>query len=114
MSEISSNLFPFKVNLSRGNRKKSGGLRFGENGGCSICTTHFFVRNCLTILAVKLETFHAQENWTAAEWNQVVFSNESRFNLSSDEIRVCVWRPRGERLNPAFALQRQLMVMTNS
>ncbi|GFU56449.1 transposable element Tcb2 transposase [Trichonephila clavipes] len=31
---------------------------------------------------------------------------ESSFNLSSDENRVRVWRPRGERLNPAFALQR--------
>ncbi|GFY14135.1 uncharacterized protein TNCV_3613241 [Trichonephila clavipes] len=25
---------------------------------------------------------------------------------SSDDNRVCVWRPRDERLNPAFALQR--------
>ncbi|GFU64656.1 uncharacterized protein TNCV_3578901 [Trichonephila clavipes] len=31
---------------------------------------------------------------------------ESKFNLSSDDNRVCVWRPHGERLNPAFALQR--------
>ncbi|GFX37289.1 transposable element Tcb2 transposase [Trichonephila clavipes] len=44
--------------------------------------------------------------WTAAEWNQVVFSDESRFNLSSDDNRVRVWRSRGEHLNPAFALQR--------
>ncbi|GFU89270.1 transposable element Tcb2 transposase [Trichonephila clavipes] len=36
----------------------------------------------------------------------VVFSDESRFYLSSDDNRVRVWRPRGERLNPAFALQR--------
>ncbi|GFT74017.1 transposable element Tcb2 transposase [Trichonephila clavipes] len=41
-----------------------------------------------------------------AEWNQVVFSDEFRFNLSSDDNRIRVWRPRGERLNPAFALQR--------
>ncbi|GFX24296.1 uncharacterized protein TNCV_420971 [Trichonephila clavipes] len=40
------------------------------------------------------------------EWNQVVFSDESRFNLCSGDNRVRVWRPRGERLNPAFALQR--------
>ncbi|GFT38951.1 transposable element Tcb2 transposase [Trichonephila clavipes] len=40
------------------------------------------------------------------EWNQVVFNDESRFNLSSDDNRVRVWRPRGERLNPTFALQR--------
>ncbi|GFW71943.1 uncharacterized protein TNCV_3221191 [Trichonephila clavipes] len=32
--------------------------------------------------------------------------DESRFNLSSDYNCVRVWRPRGERLNPAFALQR--------
>ncbi|GFW85283.1 hypothetical protein TNCV_3250201 [Trichonephila clavipes] len=31
----------------------------------------------------------------------------SRLNLSSDDNRVCVFRPRGERLNPPFALQRQ-------
>ncbi|GFV07192.1 transposable element Tcb2 transposase [Trichonephila clavipes] len=45
-------------------------------------------------------------NWTAAEWNHDVFSDESRFNLSSDDNRVRVWRLLGERLNPAFALQR--------
>ncbi|GFX37305.1 transposable element Tcb2 transposase [Trichonephila clavipes] len=33
-------------------------------------------------------------------------SDESRFNLSSDDNRVREWRPRGERLNPAFALQQ--------
>ncbi|GFW75205.1 transposable element Tcb1 transposase [Trichonephila clavipes] len=35
----------------------------------------------------------------------VVFSGTSKFNISSDDNRVRVWRPRGERLNPAFALQ---------
>ncbi|GFW76407.1 transposable element Tcb2 transposase [Trichonephila clavipes] len=33
-------------------------------------------------------------------------SDETRFNLSSDDNRVHVWRPHCERLNPAFALQR--------
>ncbi|GFV21831.1 transposable element Tcb2 transposase [Trichonephila clavipes] len=37
---------------------------------------------------------------------QVIFSDEFSFNLSSDDKRVHVWRPRSERLNPAFALQR--------
>ncbi|GFV79111.1 transposable element Tcb2 transposase [Trichonephila clavipes] len=55
---------------------------------------------------LRLEWCRARGNWTAAEWNQVVFSDESRFNLSSDDNRVRVWRPRVERLNPAFALQR--------
>ncbi|GFX93642.1 transposable element Tcb2 transposase [Trichonephila clavipes] len=31
-----------------------------------------------------------------------------RFNFCSDDNRVRVWRPRGERLNPAFALQRHI------
>ncbi|GFW94419.1 transposable element Tcb2 transposase [Trichonephila clavipes] len=56
--------------------------------------------------AIQAQWCRARGNWTAAEWNQVVFSDESRFNLSSDDNRVRVWRPRGERLNPAFALQR--------
>ncbi|GFW87717.1 transposable element Tcb2 transposase [Trichonephila clavipes] len=55
---------------------------------------------------LRLEYCHARENWTAAEWNQIVFSDESKFNLSSDDNRVRVWRSRGERFNPAFDLQR--------
>ncbi|GFX84936.1 transposable element Tcb2 transposase [Trichonephila clavipes] len=35
----------------------------------------------------------------------IMRSNESIFNLSSDNNRVRVWRPHGEHLNPAFALQ---------
>ncbi|GFS50101.1 transposable element Tcb2 transposase [Trichonephila clavipes] len=49
---------------------------------------------------------HSRGNWTAGEWNQVIFSDESRFNLSSDDNHVHVWKSHGERLNPAFALQR--------
>ncbi|GFW72077.1 uncharacterized protein TNCV_4789651 [Trichonephila clavipes] len=38
----------------------------------------------------------------------VVFSDESSSNHSSDDNRVRVWRPRGERFNSAFALQRHI------
>ncbi|GFV37311.1 transposable element Tcb2 transposase [Trichonephila clavipes] len=55
---------------------------------------------------LRLEWCHARGNWTAPEWNQVVISDESRSNLSSDDNRVRVWRPRGERLNAVFTLQR--------
>ncbi|GFY11250.1 transposable element Tcb2 transposase [Trichonephila clavipes] len=54
----------------------------------------------------RLEWCNARGIWIAAEWNQVVFNDEYRFNLSSDDNRVCVWRPRDERLNTEFALQR--------
>ncbi|GFV46659.1 transposable element Tcb2 transposase [Trichonephila clavipes] len=49
---------------------------------------------------------HARGNWTVQEWNQVTLSDESRFNLSSDDNRVRVWRPSGECIYPTFALQR--------
>ncbi|GFT62080.1 transposable element Tcb2 transposase [Trichonephila clavipes] len=52
---------------------------------------------------LHLKWYHARGNWSAAEWNQVVFSDESRLKLSSGNNHVRVWRPR---LNPAFALQR--------
>ncbi|GFW42868.1 transposable element Tcb2 transposase [Trichonephila clavipes] len=55
---------------------------------------------------LRSEWCRARGNWSAAEWNQVDFSDESRFNLSSDDNRVRVWRTRAERLNYAFALQR--------
>ncbi|GFV81526.1 transposable element Tcb2 transposase [Trichonephila clavipes] len=54
---------------------------------------------------LRLEWCHARGNWTAAEWNQIVFSDESRFNLSSDDNRVRVLRPRGEYITPDFSLQ---------
>ncbi|GFX95374.1 transposable element Tcb2 transposase [Trichonephila clavipes] len=54
---------------------------------------------------LRLEWCRARGNWTAAEWNQVIFCDEYKLNVSSDDNFVHVWRPRGERLNPAFALQ---------
>ncbi|GFV51020.1 transposable element Tcb1 transposase [Trichonephila clavipes] len=59
-----------------------------------------------TYRRLHLEWCRARGNLTAAEWIQVVFSDESRFNLSCDDNHVHVWRHRGECLNSAFALQR--------
>ncbi|GFU85571.1 transposable element Tcb2 transposase [Trichonephila clavipes] len=59
-----------------------------------------------TYRRICLECCRARGNWTVEEWNQVVFSDGSRFNLSSDDNRVRGGRPRGEHLKPAFALQR--------
>ncbi|GFU62345.1 transposable element Tcb1 transposase [Trichonephila clavipes] len=53
---------------------------------------------------LRLEWCHTRGNFTEVERNQVVFSDETRLNLSSDDNRVHVWRPRVRRLNPAFAL----------
>lgn len=36
------------------------------------------------------------------KWNWVVFSNESRFCLGTDNDYFCLWRPSGQHLIPAF------------
>ncbi|GFX10556.1 transposable element Tcb2 transposase [Trichonephila clavipes] len=54
----------------------------------------------------------ARGKWTAAEWNQVIFSDESIINLSIGDNRVREWIPCGERLNPAFALQLTMIGLT--
>ncbi|GFT17600.1 transposable element Tcb2 transposase [Trichonephila clavipes] len=74
---------------------------------------HFGLQRPLRVLPFEpiyrrhhLEWCRSRRNGTAAEWNHVVFSDEFRFNLSSNDNRVRVWILRGERLNPAFSLQR--------
>ncbi|UYV82664.1 Transposase [Cordylochernes scorpioides] len=53
----------------------------------------------------RLEWCQARSTWMT-EWHRVVFSDESRFCLSSDSRRVRVWRRRGERSNPAAIVER--------
>ncbi|UYV64650.1 hypothetical protein LAZ67_3001497 [Cordylochernes scorpioides] len=53
----------------------------------------------------RLEWCWARSTWMT-EWHRVVFSDESRFYLSSDSRRVRVWRRRGERSNPAAIVER--------
>ncbi|UYV71629.1 hypothetical protein LAZ67_8003963 [Cordylochernes scorpioides] len=53
----------------------------------------------------RLEWCRARSTWMT-EWNRVVFSDESRFCLSTDSRRVRVWRRRGERSDPAAIGER--------
>ncbi|UYV61983.1 hypothetical protein LAZ67_1007305 [Cordylochernes scorpioides] len=53
----------------------------------------------------RLEWCRARSTWMT-EWHRVVFTDESRFCLSSDSRRVRVWRRRGERSNPAAIVER--------
>ncbi|UYV82760.1 hypothetical protein LAZ67_22000761 [Cordylochernes scorpioides] len=53
----------------------------------------------------RLEWCRARSTWMT-EWHRVVFSDESRFCLSSDSRRLRVWRRRGERSNPAAIVER--------
>ena len=37
--------------------------------------------------------------WTRRQWDQVLFSDESKFNLLTPDRRIHVWRRRGERFH---------------
>ncbi|GFX57606.1 transposable element Tcb2 transposase [Trichonephila clavipes] len=39
-------------------------------------------------------------NWRDNEWGRVLFTDESRFSLSSDSHRILIWRERGSRNHP--------------
>ncbi|GFX52510.1 transposable element Tcb2 transposase [Trichonephila clavipes] len=45
-------------------------------------------------------------NWRDDEWGRVLFTDESRFSLSSDSHRILIWRERGSRNHPSNIIER--------
>ncbi|GFT27442.1 transposable element Tcb2 transposase [Trichonephila clavipes] len=45
-------------------------------------------------------------NWRDNEWGRVLFTDESRFSLSSDSHRILIWRERGSRNHPSNIIKR--------
>ncbi|GFX54562.1 transposable element Tcb1 transposase [Trichonephila clavipes] len=45
-------------------------------------------------------------NWRDNEWGRVLFTDESRFCLSSDSHRILIWRKRGSRNHPSNIIER--------
>ncbi|GFW45567.1 transposable element Tc1 transposase [Trichonephila clavipes] len=45
-------------------------------------------------------------NWRDKEWGRVLFTDESRFSLSSDSHRILIWRERGSRNHPSNIIER--------
>ncbi|GFU79309.1 transposable element Tc1 transposase [Trichonephila clavipes] len=48
---------------------------------------------------LRLQWCQARSMWNVTDWQKVVFSDESRFDLGTDDNRVRVWRRPGERGN---------------
>ncbi|GFX21026.1 transposable element Tcb2 transposase [Trichonephila clavipes] len=48
---------------------------------------------------LRLQWCQARSMWNVTDWQKVVFSDESRFVLGTDDNRVRVWRRPGERNN---------------
>ncbi|GFX80625.1 transposable element Tcb2 transposase [Trichonephila clavipes] len=49
-------------------------------------------------------------NWRDNEWGRVLFTDESRFSLSSDSHRILIWRERGSRNHPSNIIERDRYV----
>ncbi|GFV75418.1 transposable element Tcb2 transposase [Trichonephila clavipes] len=45
-------------------------------------------------------------NWRDNEWGRVLFTDESRFSLSSDSHRILIWRERGSRNHPSNIIEK--------
>ena len=52
-------------------------------------------------MQTRLQWCHAHSRWTARQWNQVLFSDKSRFILEKADGRVRVYRRVGERYSDA-------------
>ncbi|GFW89881.1 transposable element Tcb2 transposase [Trichonephila clavipes] len=45
-------------------------------------------------------------NWRDNEWGRVLFTDESRFSLSSDSHRILIWREQRSRNHPSNIIER--------
>ncbi|GFX43371.1 transposable element Tcb2 transposase [Trichonephila clavipes] len=45
-------------------------------------------------------------NWRDNEWGRVLFTDESRFSLSSDSHRILIWREPGSHNHPSNIIER--------
>lgn len=50
----------------------------------------------------RLAYAYDHRNWNLREWTNVLFTDESRFNLYGNDRRPLVWRRRGERFRQNF------------
>ncbi|GFT64594.1 transposable element Tcb2 transposase [Trichonephila clavipes] len=62
----------------------------------------------LTLAHRRRHSLWCQEhwNWRDNEWGRVLFTDESRFSLSSDSHRILIWRERGCRNHPSNIIER--------
>lgn len=56
--------------------------------------------------AARLEWARERQNWLLREWRNVLFSDETRFALLSDDNRIRVWRERGNQQRLSTAVER--------
>ncbi|GFS50965.1 transposable element Tcb2 transposase, partial [Trichonephila clavipes] len=55
---------------------------------------------------LRLQWSQSRSMWNVTDWQKVVFSDESRFVLGTDDNHVRMWRRPGERYNSALTVLR--------
>nr|CAH7766236.1 unnamed protein product [Callosobruchus chinensis] len=71
-------------------------LRGMSNTLLSVLRAMPVCRAAAHILAARMQKWaRAHQDWLLAQWRNVLFSDESRFGLVSDDYRERVWRDRG-------------------
>ena len=55
---------------------------------------------------LRLQFCEERQTWTAEEWRRIVFSDESRFCVDTDDRRIRVWRTTGQRTNTNYTIER--------
>ncbi|GFT66856.1 transposable element Tcb2 transposase [Trichonephila clavipes] len=63
---------------------------------------------------LRLQWCQARSMWNVTDWQKVVFSDESRFVLGTDDKRVRVWRRPGERTFPKWSLRGKIFQQDNA
>ncbi|GFV54620.1 transposable element Tcb2 transposase [Trichonephila clavipes] len=58
----------------------------------------------------RLDFCRPRATWSVTDWIRVIFSDESRFSLSTDYHRTRVWRRTGQRSDPAFIVERHTAI----
>ncbi|GFV14256.1 HTH_Tnp_Tc3_2 domain-containing protein [Trichonephila clavipes] len=55
---------------------------------------------------LRLQLCQSRSMWNVTDWQKVVFNDESRFVLGTDDNRVRVWKCPGERYNSPHTVLR--------
>ena len=51
---------------------------------------------------LRLAFAKAHQNWTVDQWKNILFSDESKFNLFGSDGKKRVWRPKNTRYNTKY------------
>ena len=71
------------------NRLHEDGMRARRPARCPILTAQHRVQ--------RLNLAHEHQNWQLRHWRPALFTDESRFTVSTNDRRSRVWRRQGER-----------------